>query len=215
VNPAQTSSIALALADIVGVPVFIAWYIWRGQYVAPAAWVVLTLWLVASFLIHRDTPESVGIRVDNLWSATKLDAIVFAFFVLAIGAIGILLGQPMHLPPDLRSLARFGTYALFCFLQQIGLNSLLMNRLMSLTKKRRLGSAVAGILFSALHWPNPVLVPLTLAGGAAMAWLFDRERNILPLSLGQAVLGSLVWWAFPVAWHHLLRVGPGYYSPYH
>jgi hypothetical protein len=47
-----------------------------------------------------------------------------------------------------------------------------------------------------------------------MAWMFARERNILPLAVGQALLGSLVWWAFPVAWHHMLRVGPGYYSPY-
>jgi hypothetical protein len=54
-------------------------------------------------------------------------------------------------------------------------------------------------------------VPLTLLGGVAMAWLFAEERNILPLALGQAVLGALVWWAFPLAWHHSMRVGPGYW----
>jgi hypothetical protein len=55
-----------------------------------------------------------------------------------------------------------------------------------------------------------VLVPLTFVAGTAMAWLFARERNILPLALGQAILGALVWWAFPLAWHHSMRVGPGY-----
>jgi hypothetical protein len=30
--------------------------------------------------------------------------------------------------------------------------------------------------------------------------------------LGQAVLGGVVWWAFPLAWHHAMRVGPGYYT---
>jgi len=30
------------------------------------------------------------------------------------------------------------------------------------------------------------------------------------LALGQAVLGALVWWAFPLAWHHSMRVGPGF-----
>jgi membrane protease YdiL (CAAX protease family) len=98
--------------------------------------------------------------------------------------------------------------------QQIALNSLLMNRLLSLVGNRRIASAVAGAIFGASHWPNPVLVPLTLLGGTAMAWMFTRERNILPLAVGQALLGSLVWSAFPVAWHHMLRVGPGYYSPY-
>ena len=58
----------------------------------------------------------------------------------------------------------------------------------------------------------PVLVPLTFIGGTAMCWLFSRERNIISLAVGQALLGALVWWAFPVAWHHGMRVGPGYYS---
>jgi membrane protease YdiL (CAAX protease family) len=98
--------------------------------------------------------------------------------------------------------------------QQIALNSLLTNRLLSLVKRRPTASLIAGAIFSALHWPNPVLVPLTLIAGIAMAWMFARERNILPLAAGQALLGSLVWWAFPLAWHHMLRVGPGYYLPY-
>jgi membrane protease YdiL (CAAX protease family) len=73
---------------------------------------------------------------------------------------------------------------------------------------------LAGFAFGALHWPNPVLVPITFVGGVAMAWMFAQERNILPLALGQAVLGSLIWLAFPLAWHHSMRVGPGYWA-YH
>ena len=52
---------------------------------------------------------------------------------------------------------------------------------------------------------------LALALGIS-CWLFARQPNILPLTLGQAVLGGLVWWAFPLAWHHSMRVGPGYYA---
>jgi hypothetical protein len=57
------------------------------------------------------------------------------------------------------------------------------------------------------------MVPLTFLGGTAMAWLFARHRNIIPLAVAQAILGSMVWWTFPVRWHHFLRVGPGYYRP--
>jgi len=71
---------------------------------------------------------------------------------------------------------------------------------------------VAGTVFAALHWPNPVLVPLTFFGGVVMSWLFARERNIIPLAVGQAIVGTLIWWALPVAWHHGMRVGPGYYT---
>jgi hypothetical protein len=55
-------------------------------------------------------------------------------------------------------------------------------------------------------------VPLTFVGGVVMAGLFARHRNILPLALGQAILGALVWWALPMAWHHGMRVGPGFYT---
>jgi hypothetical protein len=168
---------------------------------------------VASFLLHRDTPKTLGMRADNLWPATKQAVIVYGIFAFWLFLIGIALKQSLHLPPNYRSFGRLWAYFAFCLLQQIALNSLLMNRLVSLLGRRWVASFVAGTIFAALYWPNPVLVPLTFIAGMAMAWMFDRVRNILPLAAGQALLGSLVWWAFPVACHHMLRVGPGYYLP--
>jgi membrane protease YdiL (CAAX protease family) len=100
----------------------------------------------------------------------------------------------------------------FCLLQQVGLNSYLTNRLLGATNSAARASLLSGTIFAALHWPNPVLIPLTFIGGVAMAWLFARERNIIPLAVWQGILGTLVWWAFPVAWHHAMRVGPGFYA---
>jgi hypothetical protein len=208
------SRTALSLADVFFVPIFIGWYIWRGQFTEPLAWLGAIVWLVASFVIHRDTPKTLGMRADNLWPATKQAAIAYGAFALALFLTGMALGQPLHAPPNYRSLGRLWNYFAFCLVQQIALNSLLTNRLVSLVKRRWLAGLIAGTIFSGLHWPNPVLVPLTLVAGTAMAWMFARERNILPLAAGQALLGSLVWWAFPIAWHHMLRVGPGYYIPY-
>jgi membrane protease YdiL (CAAX protease family) len=88
----------------------------------------------------------------------------------------------------------------------------LMNRFLYAVQSRWLAAALCAVVFAGLHWPNPVLVPLTLIGGFAMCWVFASERNILPLTLGQAILGGLAWWAFPMAWHHSMRVGPGYNS---
>ena len=204
----------LSLADISLVPIFIGWYIWRGQFTEPLALLGAIAWLVASFLIHRDTPKTLGIRVDNLWPATRQAAVAYGAFALALFLIGLALGQQFHAPPNYRSFGRLWTYFVFCLVQQVALNSLLTNRLVSLIKRRGPASLIAGTIFSALHWPNPVLVALTLVAGTAMAWMFARERNILPLAFGQSLLGSLAWWAFPIAWHHMLRVGPGYYRPY-
>jgi len=203
----------LSLLDVTGIPLYIAWFIWRGQFVSPRSWFGFPIWLVASFLLHGDNPKTLGMRADNLWPATKQAAIVYGIFAIGLLLTGIALRQGSLLPPNYRSFGRMWVYFAFCLLQQIALNSLLMNRLVSLINRRWLASIVAGTIFAALHWPNPVLVPLTFIGGTAMAWMFARVRNILPLAAGQALLGSLAWWAFPIAWHHMLRVGPGYYWP--
>jgi membrane protease YdiL (CAAX protease family) len=204
----------LAAFDVAFVPIFIGWFIWQGQVIAPRVWVWVVAWIVASFLIHRDTPKTLGMRADNLWPATKQAIFVYGAFAAALFVIGLILRQPLHPPPNYRSFGRLWNYFAFCLVQQIALNSLLTNRLLSLVKRRWIASLIAGVIFGALHWPNPVLVPLTLVAGIAMAWMFARERNILPLAAGQSLLGSLAWWAFPIAWHHMLRVGPGFYLPY-
>jgi len=204
---------ALSVFDVTGVPVFFAWFIWRGQFDAPISALILPVWLVASFVVHGDNPKTLGMRGDNLLPATLQAGVVYGIFAGCLFLIGFALKQGLHLPPNYRSFGRLWAYFAFCLVQQITLNSLLMNRLVSLLGRRWLASIIAGTIFAALHWPNPVLVPLTFIGGAAMAWMFARVRNILPLAAGQALLGSLAWWAFPIAWHHMLRVGPGYYLP--
>ncbi len=191
---------------------FIAWYIWRLQFTHPSAWLVFPVWLVVSFLAHHDTPKTLGWRADNLWPATRRAAVVFGVFILALCAAGLYLDALHRLPAHLISGRRFFGYFSFCLLQQVALNSYLMDRFLSVVERPWVAALLASIIFAGLHWPNPVLVPLTLVGGFAMCWLFARERNILPLTLGQAVLGGLVWWAFPIAWHHAMRVGPGYYA---
>jgi membrane protease YdiL (CAAX protease family) len=201
----------LALVDAAGFPIFILAFIWRLQFTARWTWMLLATWLVLSFFVHGESPKTIGARADNLWPATKRAAIAFAIMAAALVAIGFGRGAPHRLPEHLISPHRLWTYFAFCLLQQVALNSLLSNRLEFLTGKRWLAALLAGGIFAACHWPNPVLVPITFAGGSVMAWLFLRERNIIPLAVMQALLGTLAWWSFPLAWHHHLRVGPGYY----
>lgn len=189
---------------------FVAAYIWRLQGAAPWTWSLMLIWLLVSFVARRDTPKTMGWRADNLWPATKRAAWFFGVSSLLICLAGLFLGMLHRWPEHLMDAKHFGGYFAFCLLQQVALNSFLTNRLLAAFEKPEPAALMAGAVFGALHWPNPVLVPLTFVGGVAMAWLFAKDRNILPLTLGQAFLGSLVWWAFPMAWHHSMRVGPGY-----
>jgi hypothetical protein len=190
---------------------FVGWYIWQLQAEYWYSWIVFPIWLVVSFLLHRDTPKTLGWRADNLWPAFKLTAIVVIPQMFGLLVLGVLLGAWHQPVGHLLERKHFFGYMAFCLLQQVGLNSYVTNRLLSTVQSSWKACVLAGAIFAALHWPNPVLVPLTALGGAIMSALFTRERNILPLAAGQGVLGTMVWWAFPVAWHHAMRVGPGFY----
>ncbi|MGB8474424.1 MAG: CPBP family glutamic-type intramembrane protease [Candidatus Acidiferrum sp.] len=162
--------------------------------------------------MHRDTPATLGWRAGNLWLATRQGLGIFAIFILAVLPVALYFGAFHRLTFHLVDSKRFVGYFAFCLLQQVALNSYLTNRLLYAFQDPRVSAVVAGTIFAAMHWPNPVLVPLTFLGGIAMSWLFSKVRNIIPLAVGQAIVGMLVWWAFPVAWHHGMRVGPGYYA---
>ena len=153
--------------------------------------------MIFSFALHRDTPKTLGWRADNLWPATRQAMLVFGAMIVGLVAIGAGLRAPLHLPPNLISWHRLWSYFAFCVLQQVLLNSLVHNRMLSLVTRQWFAAILTGLIFAACHWPNPVLVPLTLIGGIAMAWMFGRYRNIIPLAIGQAILGSLIFWAFP------------------
>jgi membrane protease YdiL (CAAX protease family) len=197
---------ALTFAALVGL------YIWHFQAIDPGIAIVFLFWLVISFFVHHDTFKTIGWRADNLWAATRQGLVIFVIFGSVLVLVGLFLGAWQHPPDHLFSAHHFVGYFAFCLLQQVTLNSYITNRFLSSLKSPRNAALLSAAVFGALHWPNPVLVPLTLIGGFAMTWLFAKERNILPLTLGQSILGGVIWWAFPIAWHHSMRVGPGYYS---
>src|SRR3984893_2480534 len=86
---------------------FIAWYIWRLEFTHPNSWMVFPVWLVISFVAHRDTPKTLGWRADNLWPATQRAAVVFGVFILALSAGGLYLGALHRLPAHLIEGHRF------------------------------------------------------------------------------------------------------------
>jgi hypothetical protein len=191
---------------------FVMAYIWRLQSKEFIWWMVFPVWLILSFALYRDTPKTLGWRADNFLPATRQAVLPFAVLIAATSIAGLFLGA-LHRPPGhVIEPRRLIGYFAFCVLQEVGLQSFLMNRLLTALGKPFPAALVAGSLFAATHWPNPVLMPFTFIGGTMLCWLFARERNIIPLAIGQAILGSIVWWAIPVALHHGMRVGPGYYS---
>ncbi len=201
-----------AIADVTLFPAFVLWFIWSLQFRARWTWILFPLWLVVSFRLHRDTHQTLGWRLDNLWPATKQALIILGPMATGVVIIGLVLSPQRPARSASAVLGQFAGYLAFCTAQQLGLNCLVQNRMLALIRKEWASALLSGAIFAACHWPNPLLVPLTFIGGAAMAWMFGRVRNVIPLAIGQAILGMLVGWAFPMSWHHHMRVGPGYYD---
>src|SRR5258707_7643412 len=97
---------------------FIGWYIWRLQFSHPNSWVVFLVWLVASFVLHRDTPKTLGWRADNLGPAARQAAVVFGICIAALGAAGLFLGAGYRFPAPFFDLHRFFCFFLFFLFQQ-------------------------------------------------------------------------------------------------
>jgi len=202
----------ISFAEALGFAGLVGLYMWRLQTSWPETWLIFPVWMILSFALHCDTPKTLGWRADNFWPATRRAAPVFLVFIASLMISGGALGAFHRTPSHFLDSRRFIGYFAFCVLQQVALQSMTMNRLLDGLRDPSAAAVTGGLLFAALHWPNPVLVPLTAIGGTAMCWFFAKERNILPLFMGQTILGGLVWWAFPIAWHHSMRVGPGYYT---
>src|SRR5882762_2054683 len=59
------------LAEALAFSALVASYIWRLQACYKYSWLVFPVWLITGFLIHQDTPKTLGWRADNLGAATK------------------------------------------------------------------------------------------------------------------------------------------------
>src|SRR5260370_41388116 len=167
---------------------YVAWYIWQLQHSYFRAWLIFPVWMLASFVAHGDTSKTIGWRADNLWSATKRSAVILAPCAAGLCLAGIFLGA-LHRPAHHLLVPRhFFGYMAFCLLQQVGLNSYLTNRLLGATSSTARAPLLSGTIFAALPWPTPSLIPLTFIVGVGMAWLFSRDRNIIPLAVWQGIL---------------------------
>ena len=198
-----------AAAEVLFVFAGVVMYIWRLQFTFPDFAVVLLVFIVATFFLHRDRLQALGLGSHGLLAGTRLVAIP----TLMIGAVLAIAAAVRGTTPLFTSdrLLGLGKYFAWCLLQEFVLQSFFANRVILVLKDARRAAWMNGVIFAAVHIPNPVLVPVTFMGGYLLTRIFFATRNLVPLALAQAVIGSLLLLALPVSWHHGLRVGPGYY----
>jgi len=205
-------AIALAAAlEVVLVFAGILAYIWRWQRTNPYAWVALWAVILVSHVLHRDTWRGLGLGRTDLRASAKWVLPLALLLYLPMLLYGFISGRLLILHPTLQSLIPLLGYGSWCAFQQYLTQSYFHNRLMLVTRNRHVSSALTGILFSAAHIPNLILMVATLVAGCVFAEIFARYRNIWPLAFAQAVGGLLLAAVSPDTLIHHMRVGPSYF----
>jgi hypothetical protein len=206
----RTSRRAAAL-EVVGVFAATQLYLWNLHRGYRYGWLLILAFIIFSMVKRRETPERAGLSFRQGWGAVRWMApgvLLPAFPLLLYGAHH---GRIELLAPDWMALAQFAGYLMWCVLQQFALQSYMHNRLLDISSNPHFTSATIALIFGSLHLPNPVLTIATLCGGLVMGEIFARHRNIWVLAVGQALVSTVIFVSLPDAWHHRLRVGPGYW----
>jgi membrane protease YdiL (CAAX protease family) len=201
---ATASEVSLLLAGILT-------YIWHWQHTNPRVWIVLFALILASHALHRDTLRGLGLGGNALRASAQWVLPLAALLYLPMLFYGFIHHYLEFLRPTWQSLLLLLGYGCWCAFQQYLTQSYFHNRLMLVIRNRHVSSALVGIMFSATHIPNLILMVATLIAGFVFAEVFSRYRNIWPLALAQAVGGLLLAAVAPDALIHHMRVGPGYF----
>lgn len=200
-----------AAMEAVGVFAACQFFLWRLSWTHRKLWFLILAYLIFSVWRRRDSLYELGLRPSRDLGASRwmaLGVLVAGVPILAYGAVH---GQVRIMLPDWEAILQFLGYTWWCVLQQFALQSFMHNRLLDASRSRHFSSLMLGVIFGSLHLPNPVLTIATFVGGIAMGEVFARYRNIYLLALGQAIVSTVLFVSFPDAWHHRLRVGPGYF----
>ena len=186
-------------------------YIWRWQHTIPHIWMALLAMILVSHVLHGDTLRGLGLGRTGLRSSAQWVLPLAIVLCLPLLFYGFANNHLSILPPTWQSAVPLIGYGSWCVFQQYLTQSYFHNRLMLIIRNHHVSSALVGIMFSATHIPNLILMIATLVAGFVFAEVFARYRNIWPLALAQAVGGLLLAAVAPDALIHHMRVGPGYF----
>lgn len=203
------------MVEVAALTALILSYIWGWQGAVPGhAQLVVLLYFgigVASHLRRGESPQQIGVRLDN-WRAALRNALpVVAVASLMLLALGAAL-DTWHFPSWRRSLATLPWMIVWGTAQQYGLVCFLYRRLFEIVQSPWIATFCATALFAVFHAPNILLMVFTLIAGVVCCALYRRAPNLFVLGLAHAAVSYVLSGALPISVTHGMHVGPGYYS---
>ena len=208
----EISGRALALWEIVSVVVsclIAEWvvlaFLGRNKLVLAIPIALALALMIFSHRAYGESLRDIGFRWDNFVAAVKL-LILPTLAAIAVIAIGLwLVSQNLSAREPLRW--RFLLVPFWALFQQYALQGFINRRAQIVLGTGWKTAVFVGLLFSIIHFPNPILSVLTLAGGTIWAVIYQRVPNLFALALSHAAASITVAMLFPQHWINGLRVG--------
>ncbi len=221
---------ALAMAAAALVALFVLAGSARGT-AAARPWGELLLYFGVLFafawmILPTSTPDPVALAVAGLlllggawlflrgprlrrgpWRATTGASLLDAAFILAPAALGLILGQSPVRDAVGLSLLLYPLYALI----QLGLFlKIPVTRLRAMGVSEEGARLLTAVVFALVHWPNPLVMLVTLVGMFVWARQYQRGRPLYQLALVMGLAATTFSQMLPDDLTHHMRVGPGY-----
>jgi len=170
--------------------------------------------LIFGFFTHRalkETPRNLGLRMDNFFRSMLLLGPPMFFSVLLLVLLGYRLGT-LGLPASVawRHIGNYLWLLWWGLLQEYALQAIINRQAQILWGKGPRSVLFVGLIFAALHLPNPALTIATFAGGLIFAYIYQRVPNLFALALSHSVMTMALTWTLPPSLLHSLRVGAAY-----
>jgi len=161
-----------------------------------------------SSVFHKKSLKAIGWRFDNFLSSLKRVGTFTLVCILFLLIGGIAFGS---LEFDWEFVPVFLFYLVWAFLQQYTFQTFFNLRFSEVFEKRFFSVLASSLVFSAVHFPNPFLLSVTLVVGFFWFWSYLENPNLFVVTFSHALLGTVVRYALPYAITGNMKVGTLYW----